>query len=273
MTQPVDFASIFQTLPGNYIILLPDAPRYTIVAFNKVRADETFTTEAHIGMGIFEAFPDNPNDPNANGVAMLTASLDMVLRERKPHHMAVQKYDIQTADHTGFEVRYWLPRNIPVLNNEGEVSYIIHCVQDVTAQIKAEQRETMTRQNFEDFFNQANTPFAVLTGAELRFTYVNPAYAILMNNRDLVGRTVAEAIPGLMDQTFVRQMQEVVSTGRSYHGIDVPTLAHFGGDDESSIRFFNLSYTPFHDERGRINGVLAYAHDVTAQQTLFNGVQ
>jgi signal transduction histidine kinase len=145
--ESVDFTSIFQALPGNYIILLPDAPRFTILAFNDARAEQTFTRRHHIGKGIFEAFPDNPDDPKANGVAMLTASLQTVLREKKPHQMAIQKYDIPTADGKGFEERYWLPRNIPVLNDKDEIRYIIHHVQDLTDQVRAEQRMDAARRD------------------------------------------------------------------------------------------------------------------------------
>jgi hypothetical protein len=63
MIEPIEFAHIFQSLPGNYILLLPDAPKFTILAFNKVRAKETFTRPDLIGKGIFEAFPPNPIIP------------------------------------------------------------------------------------------------------------------------------------------------------------------------------------------------------------------
>ena len=150
MFDPINFSSIFQALPGNYIILLPDAPRFTIAAFNDARAEQTFTRPEHIGKGIFEAFPDNPDDPQANGVSMLTTSLQTVMREKKPHQMAVQKYDILTADRTAFEERFWLPKNIPVLDEQGEIIYIIHHVQDLTAQVRAEQREKAIRQDLSD---------------------------------------------------------------------------------------------------------------------------
>lgn len=268
MNEPINFKTIFQYLPGNYIILLPDAPKYTIVAFNEARAIQTFTRKEHIGLGIFEAFPDNPKDLSANGVAKLQESLQMVLLEKKPHQMAVQKYDITTEEGSDFEIRYWLPKNIPVLDDNGEISYIIHHVQDVTGQINSEKRECAARVNFEEFFNQADTPFAVLTGREFRFTYANPAYIELMNNRQLEGNTVLEAIPELEGQPFVKQMQDVYDTGLPYNGIEVPAIAHFKGADHPTTRYFNLSYTAFRDETGRTKGILAYAYDVTEQVAL-----
>lgn len=45
--------------------------------------------------------------------------------------MAVQKYDIRGPDGT-FEVKYWSPKNLPVLSPSGELLYILHRVEDVT---------------------------------------------------------------------------------------------------------------------------------------------
>ena len=51
-----------------------------------------------IGRGIFEAFPDNPDDRGATGVSNLRASLDRVRQTAAPDTMAIQKYDIRGPD-------------------------------------------------------------------------------------------------------------------------------------------------------------------------------
>jgi hypothetical protein len=61
-----DFQTLFEADPGLYLVLLPDAPRYTIVAVNDAYARATMTTREDIlGRGLFDAFPDNPADPTA----------------------------------------------------------------------------------------------------------------------------------------------------------------------------------------------------------------
>jgi hypothetical protein len=57
------------------------------------------------GRGIFDVFPDNPDDPNATGVANLNASLQRVVGSCRPDTMPIQKYDIRRPD-GGFEERY-----------------------------------------------------------------------------------------------------------------------------------------------------------------------
>lgn len=64
--------------------------------------------EEILGRGIFEVFPDNPDDPAATGVSNLRTSLERVRKRSVPDTMAVQKYDIRrpAEEGGGFEVRY-----------------------------------------------------------------------------------------------------------------------------------------------------------------------
>jgi signal transduction histidine kinase len=118
-----------ESVPGLYLILLPD---FTIAAVSDAYLNATMTRRHEIlGKGLFEVFPDNPDDTSANGEANLRASLNLVLESGKPHYMAIQKYDIRRPDGT-FEVRYWSPKNLPVLDAQSRVANIIHCVEDVT---------------------------------------------------------------------------------------------------------------------------------------------
>ena len=134
-----DFRVLFESAPGLYLVL---TPALTIVAVSDAYLSATMTTrEGILGRGLFEVFPDNPDDPAATGTANLRASLNRVLQNRAPDAMAVQKYDIRrpAAEGGGFEVRYWSPVNSPVLGAAGEVTYIIHRVEDVTEFVRLRQ--------------------------------------------------------------------------------------------------------------------------------------
>jgi PAS domain-containing protein len=128
-----DFKAIFESLPECFLILLPDAPRFTIVAVSDAYLEATNTVrEEIIGRGGFEVFPDNPNDPSATGVENLRASHNRVIKTKKIDFLPVQKYDIPIPNSKDFEERYWSPDNSPVLDAQGNVAYIIHHVTDVT---------------------------------------------------------------------------------------------------------------------------------------------
>jgi signal transduction histidine kinase len=127
-----DFRLLFEGAPGLYLVLTPDLK---IVAVSEAYLRATMTQRDEIlGRGLFDVFPDNPDDPAATGVANLRASLDRVRAQRVADTMAVQKYDIRRPESEGggFEERFWSPTNSPVLDAKGELAYIIHRVEDVT---------------------------------------------------------------------------------------------------------------------------------------------
>ena len=135
-----DFRALFESAPGLYLVLTSDL---TIVAVSDAYLRATMTErDAIIGRSLFEVFPDNPGDPSATGVANLRASLERVLRLKRPDAMAVQKYDIRRPESEGgaFEERHWSPVNSPVLRADGAISYIIHRVEDVTEFVRLKQR-------------------------------------------------------------------------------------------------------------------------------------
>jgi signal transduction histidine kinase/CheY-like chemotaxis protein len=141
-----DFKALFESAPGLYLVLDPDL---NIVAVSEAYLRATMTKRAQIlGRGIFDVFPDNPDDPAATGVANLRASLNRVRRDRVADTMAVQKYDIRRPESQGggFEVRYWSPLNAPVLGPDNKLSYIIHRVEDVTEFVRLKEQESASKQ-------------------------------------------------------------------------------------------------------------------------------
>jgi PAS domain S-box-containing protein len=141
------FQRLFESAPGLYLVLLPD---FTIAGVSDAYLKATMTERDEIvGRGLFEVFPDNPDDPAADGVANLKASLHEVLKTRKAHTMAVQKYDIRKPDGT-FEERFWSPLNKPVFDDDGNLLYIIHRVEDVTEFIRLKKNEARQQKITED---------------------------------------------------------------------------------------------------------------------------
>ena len=131
--QSPDFRALFESAPGLYLVLTPDL---TIVAASDAYLRATMTRrEDIIGHGLFEVFPDNPSDPTATGTRNLRASLERVRQDRVPDVMALQKYDVRrpASDGGEFEERYWSPTNSPMLSAVGDIDYIIHRVEDVSA--------------------------------------------------------------------------------------------------------------------------------------------
>ncbi len=124
-----DFLRLLHSLPHGYLLLSPDL---TIIDANPTYCELTLTDpELITGRNMFDVFPDNPGDPEANGVRNLGTSLKIVLATKRKNSMPWQRYDIR--DRFGiFRERYWSPINSPIRDDNGEVRMIIHHVSDVT---------------------------------------------------------------------------------------------------------------------------------------------
>ncbi|MGH2888305.1 MAG: PP2C family protein-serine/threonine phosphatase [Solirubrobacteraceae bacterium] len=129
----IDYAALFAATPAPCLILTPEL---VICEVNRAYLDATHSVrEEIVGRPVFEVFPDNPDDPSADGVRNLRASLERVRSTGRSDSMAVQRYDIQVRDAAGrvrFEERYWSPVNTPVPDENGATAFLIHRAEDVT---------------------------------------------------------------------------------------------------------------------------------------------
>jgi PAS domain S-box-containing protein len=135
-----DFQVLFESAPGLYLVL---TSQLNIVAVSDAYLRATMTKREEIlGRGIFDVFPDNPDDPSATGVRNLRTSLQRVIQDKTPDTMAVQKYDIRKPESEGggFEERFWSPVNSPVFGSDKGLAYIIHRVEDVTEFVRLKQQ-------------------------------------------------------------------------------------------------------------------------------------
>jgi PAS domain S-box-containing protein len=141
-----DFRTLFEGAPGLCLVLSPDLK---IVAVNDGYLRATMTERDKIlGRDLFDVFPDNPDDSTATGTRNVRASLQRVRETKAADVMAIQKYDIRRPESEGggFEERFWNQVNSPVCDRDGELQYIIHQVEDVTALTKLKQQETESTQ-------------------------------------------------------------------------------------------------------------------------------
>ncbi|MFD0164383.1 PP2C family protein-serine/threonine phosphatase [Streptomyces decoyicus] len=133
---PIDYAAVFQALPGAALLL---TPQFVIADANEALLRRA-GRERHelIGRPLFDVFPENPGDPDASGMRNLRASLERVVATGARDSMALQRYDVEAPGRPGtFEERYWSPVNVPVLDADGRVRLIVHRVEEVTQIVRA----------------------------------------------------------------------------------------------------------------------------------------
>lgn len=131
------FRRFFEKIPGLYLVLEPR--NFKIVAASDAYLESTMTERPEIvGEPFFEVFPGSPG---TDGMQQLWDSLKTVKTSRETDTMPVMHYPIPRPKTEDFEDRWWSPINSPVFNEEGNLTYIIHRVEDVTPVIKQLKKE------------------------------------------------------------------------------------------------------------------------------------
>lgn len=133
--QSSDIQILFESLPDCFLILKANPPLFTILdASNELLRTSNRTRAEIVGRNLFEAFPENPDDHFDSGPTNLAGSLRKTIDTKKPDHLPVLRYDVQNNKGV-FEERYWKASNTPVLNEAGNLLYIIHSTEEVTKQV------------------------------------------------------------------------------------------------------------------------------------------
>jgi hypothetical protein len=129
-----DFTTVFESAKENYLLLDP-GPGLHIVDVNEAYELATMVRRSNVaGERLFDVFPDNPDDPQASGVSNLYQSLRVVGETGQPHYMDIQQYDVRGPDGS-FVPRFWRPVNTPIFSSAHKLMFILHHVEDVTAEM------------------------------------------------------------------------------------------------------------------------------------------
>ena len=267
----IDFQRVFERVPGNFLLLLPDGD-FTIVGASDAYLRATFTErDAVVGRALFDAFPDNPADPTADGVANLRASLQRVLERREADRMPTQKYDVRRPESLGggFVERFWAPVNAPVLGEDGRVELIIHRVENVTDTRRAEEeqrvRAAAESEKLRRIYHAAlsNTPDLVYVfDLQHRFIYANEALLKMWGRtaEESVGRTCLDlGYEPWHAAMHDREIEQVVATRAPIRG-EVP----FTGTE--GRRIYDYIFVPVVGPGGDVVAVAGTTRDVTERK-------
>lgn len=116
-------------------------------------------------------------------------------------------------------------------------------------------------------FTQTPIPIAILRGDNLVFEMVNPAYARVVGDRDIMGKPCLEAFPELKGQGFDELLREVMRSGTPYIGREQHAMLDRTGNGSPTDTYWTFIYAPLKDGSGEIRRVIVVANEVTDQIT------
>ena len=284
----VDVSEIFDKAPTAYMLLDREL---RFVWANRAYYDVLGRApEEILGRVVTEVFP-----AKGEAEAMLQASFDRVFSLGRTDHLPLVPYPIATAD-GAVAHRYWSATHTPILNDAGEVAYLLQNTQDVTDLYMKAHRgtaadrpaagsapesgvllraETVAQQNlelglatqfFETVFDQAPSIIAIHAGPDHVFRLANLEYRRIAGpERQLIGRPAAEALPELREQGFIDMLDRVYETGEPFALRGAQAFVHTADGPPTEV-FVDFVYQPLGGPDGKTVGILVQGHDVTAQK-------
>jgi PAS domain S-box-containing protein len=263
----MDFRA-YEAAPGISVIVLPDAPVYTHVSVsNDFLQIFRLKKEDVLGKGYSEVFLKSPGDPNTQWQQTVAGSFKYVLEHGKPHEIQKQRYDLPNPDGS-FSERYWKINNAPILNETGEVLYIIHSSTDITRQVAAEQKIESSQGIREAYNIFMNTPviIGILKGDDYLIELANEGLLEVWGRTgEVIGKPLLEAIPELEAQGFIALLDNVRTTGEPFYAYEFPITLNRHGTNE--VIYFDFVYKAIYDNGNhqKATGIISVGHDVTAK--------
>ncbi|MGK3966087.1 PAS domain-containing protein [Sorangium sp. So ce1667] len=150
---------------------------------------------------------------------------------------------------------------VPVYGDGGGQIGAVLTARDVTEQHRLQRQLELERNRLNDVFQQAPAAIMVTRGPTHLIEAANPLYAHVAGDRPLLGKTVPEAFPDLIEQGFPALYDQVLATREPYVGKEAPVrVERFGRVEET---YFNFVYQPLIGEDGSAFGVMTHAIEVT----------
>ena len=130
------YQGVYSGSPTPFLLMTPE---FEIIDANDAYLAATMRQRDSVaGRYMFDAFPDNPDAPEAGGVANLRQSLERARSAGSQDVMPLQRYDV-TDPQGNWRLRYWRPVTWPVLDTHGSVVALVHHVRDATATALAQR--------------------------------------------------------------------------------------------------------------------------------------
>ncbi len=267
------YKAIFYNSPVAKLILDFVGPEYNILDVNDAYLLATNSTRGElIGKSVFAAFPANPSDEFSKNIERTIYSFEQAVLTGKPHTMNNYRYDIPIPGTDDFEERYWTTSNIPVLDDEKQVKFLIHCPTNVTEIIKLEERERQgiealkaQREQLFSIFMQAPFAIGIFKGSDFMVELINPPLCELYGKKmeELLGKPIFDVLTDAKGLGFEELLNKVRLTGEPFKGNSI--LVPINRNNELKNVYVDFIYEPFREDDGSISGVIAVATEITDQ--------
>ncbi|MBA1156026.1 GAF domain-containing hybrid sensor histidine kinase/response regulator [Microvirga mediterraneensis] len=151
----------------------------------------------------------------------------------------------------------------PLRSDDDRIMGIFCAAQETTAKVLTSRRIQAERERLARMYEQAPGFVALLEGPEHRFGLANPAYMQVVGRRDIIGKTIAEALPEAVEQGYVDLLNDVYGSGRALRLAAAKYIIQAGSGEPADERYVDFVYQPLTDAAGAVTGIFVEGYDVT----------
>lgn len=160
----------------------------------------------------------------------------------------------------------------PIFDESGGVGGLFcACIEETPRLIAERERDQLLarlqseRARLGEAFSRSPAFLVILNGPDHQIEFANERYHHLVGRRDLVGRSLREALPEVVSQGFIRILDQVFRSGEPYVGRSVRVELRRSPDQGLEEAFLDFVYQPLNGFDDVVTGILAQGVDVTEQ--------
>ncbi|MDO3380923.1 hybrid sensor histidine kinase/response regulator [Gilvimarinus algae] len=169
-----------------------------------------------------------------------------------------------TMTRKGYQESAWFTFSYSSIYDErGSVAGMYCACTETTQQVLAARERKTENEHLRQLFQQAPGIMAVLRDKDHVFELANEAYHQLVGHRELLGKSIREALPEIKGQGLYELLDSVYQSGEPYVGRAVPVKLRRPQSDQLDEYYIDFIYQPIRDASGQVTGIFIEGSDVT----------
>lgn len=196
--------------------------------------------------------------------------INLVFAEDVDNTIAVATDIVAGNPVTVFENRYVRKNGsiVPLLWSArwDEDAKVFYCIaKDATEKKRLEKALEDEKERFYKLFLEAPLCIGVIKGANHIYEFANDYYLKFIGKNNIIGKTVSQVLPEVIEQGFIKILDEVYQTGKTFIANEVPVMLDIENNGSLLNNYVNVVYQVYKNNEGEIEGIFFFTNDVTEQ--------
>ncbi len=152
----------------------------------------------------------------------------------------------------------------PLKDENNNINGIFVHALEISELVNSKRATEKARDEFENMILNAPVAIGLYVGRDMIIELANEKMISLWGkDNSVINKKLADALPEIKDQPFLQILDDVYTTGKTYHASEQKAMLEVNG--KLLPFWFNFSYKPLANKEGKIYGILNMALDVTYQ--------